>query len=126
LHHWKLEAPSRGLLVIALLLVPLNFLVLAGLSPHSAGTPIELAIKIAGIALFTFLVYRGSRNLFPTEAVSRWRHWATDGHLLAVAVLGVSVSPLFLSPWLDPDAPSLTPWLLWCGWAALVSGLCVG
>src|SRR5438552_5308165 len=35
LHHWKLEATSRGLLVIALLLVPLNFLVLAGLSPLS-------------------------------------------------------------------------------------------
>src|SRR5205814_462496 len=30
LHHWKLAATSRGLLVITLLLLPLNLLVLAG------------------------------------------------------------------------------------------------
>ena len=32
LHHWKLESTSRGLLLIGTLLVPLNFLVLAGLT----------------------------------------------------------------------------------------------
>src|SRR5207245_4756903 len=31
LRHWKLESTSRGLLVIATLLLPLNFLVMAGL-----------------------------------------------------------------------------------------------
>ena len=36
LHHWKLESTSRGLLLIGMLLVPLDFAVLAGL-PHKAG-----------------------------------------------------------------------------------------
>src|SRR5205807_7613442 len=40
LRHWKLESTSRGLLVIALLLVPLNFLILAGLDPRSTDAPI--------------------------------------------------------------------------------------
>ena len=35
LHHWKLESTSRGLLAIALLLVPLNLLVLADPSATS-------------------------------------------------------------------------------------------
>ena len=34
LQKWRLESTSRGLLAIATLLVPLNFLVLAGLSPR--------------------------------------------------------------------------------------------
>src|SRR5262249_32960688 len=56
LHHWKLEATSRGLLVIALLLVPLTFLVLAGLSPKSTGSLVEIAIKFGGLGLFALLV----------------------------------------------------------------------
>src|SRR5262249_39553845 len=35
--RWKLETTSRGLLIIATLLVPLSFLVLAGLSRGAAG-----------------------------------------------------------------------------------------
>ncbi len=34
LRQWRLTSTSRGLLAIATLLVPLNFLVLAGLSPR--------------------------------------------------------------------------------------------
>ncbi|HEV3257417.1 MAG TPA: hypothetical protein VG013_11090, partial [Gemmataceae bacterium] len=92
LHHWKLEATSRGLLVIALLLVPLNFLVLAGLSPKATGSPIELGIKAAGIALFAVLATLATADLFPETATVRkaWR----DSRFLALAVLGISVCPL--------------------------------
>ena len=48
--QWRLEATSRGLLVIATLLVPLNFLVLAGLSPLSQSLW-ELAVKVAAVRL---------------------------------------------------------------------------
>ena len=39
LHHWKLESTSRGLLLIGTLLVPLNFLVLAGLTRIDVAGP---------------------------------------------------------------------------------------
>jgi hypothetical protein len=55
LSHWRLESSSRGLLVIATLLVPLNFLVLAGISPKSDNV-IELLAKVAALACFAFLV----------------------------------------------------------------------
>src|SRR5262249_7073215 len=69
LHHWKLEATSRGLLVIALLLVPLNYLVLAGLSPKATGSPLGLGIKTAGIPLFSRFVRLGARGPFPAGAI---------------------------------------------------------
>src|SRR5262249_48651015 len=75
LPHWKLEATSRGLFVIALLLVPLNYLVLAGLSPKATGSPVELGIKAAGIALFAVFVRLAARDLFPAGASTErlWR-----------------------------------------------------
>src|SRR5207244_400701 len=44
LHHWKLESTSRGLLVIASLLVPLNLIVLAGLARGNEGGLTEIAV----------------------------------------------------------------------------------
>jgi hypothetical protein len=50
-HRWKLESTSRGLLVIATLLVPLNFLAIAGLSKGQwdnvtlEGEPVEIAFN---------------------------------------------------------------------------------
>ena len=51
LHHWKLETTSRGLLVIALLLTPLNLLILG--NPSAAGTPDgeEVGVGQEGVAL---------------------------------------------------------------------------
>ena len=94
LHHWKLEATSRGLLVIALLLVPLDFL-LAGLSPHETRSEIEIAIKLIGILLFAFFVFRAARDLYPARReVGGWRSSLTDSRLLALSVLGIAISPL--------------------------------
>src|SRR5206468_9830099 len=59
LGHWKLEATSRGLLVIATLLTPLDFLVLAGLTRGRPAGPLEWATESAAVAGFAALV-RGS------------------------------------------------------------------
>src|SRR5262249_58149136 len=56
LHHWKLESTSRGLLVIATLLIPLNLLVLAGLSQGREGGLAETATTAVGPALSLPLV----------------------------------------------------------------------
>src|SRR5262249_50170715 len=115
LHHWKLEATSRGLLVIALLLVPLNFLVLAGLSPRFSGAPAELAIKVGGIAVFAFLTFRGARNLY-----------GPDGRLLTLAVLGASIAPLPVARLIDGSAPPGAALMGLAAWPVLCHGLGVG
>src|SRR5438552_9742374 len=62
LRRWKLPSTSRGLLVIATLLVPLNFTVLAGLSLGlslgSDGRDFEIAAKIVAVPGFGGLVHR--------------------------------------------------------------------
>jgi len=63
LHHWKLESTSRGLLLIGTLLVPLDFLVLAGLSLDIEAGMLDYAVEIASFALFGWLIYRSSRIL---------------------------------------------------------------
>ena len=73
LHHWKLESTSRGLLMIGTLLVPLNFLVLAGLTRtfdegvrgSDAGL-LDLVVGIVALAVFGWLLYRSSRILIET------------------------------------------------------------
>lgn len=97
LHHWKLESTSRGLLVIATLLVPLDFLVLAGLrSDFSGGFLIGSAIVVASMALFTRLIQHAGKVLFADQ------HW-----LLPLAVLGPAAGEL-LASW-PKEAPG---WLL--------------
>jgi len=55
LHHWKLESTSRGLLVIATLLVPLTFLVMAGLTKEDIGW-LEVVIDLVSLSLFLALL----------------------------------------------------------------------
>lgn len=95
LHHWKLASTSRGLLAIATLLVPLNLLVLAGLSRGREGGLLETATTALGLAVFTFAVAGAGRVLAPG---SRW--------LLALGVVGAAASQL-----LAPRLPEPTAWL---------------
>src|SRR5262245_7387897 len=97
LHHWKLEATSRGLLVIATLLIPLNLLVLAGLSRGRGGGLAETATTAAGLALSVAVVASAGRVL---AARARW--------LLVLGVVGAAATQL-LVPRL-PAPPSA--WLL--------------
>jgi hypothetical protein len=88
LSHWKLESTSRGLLAIATLLVPLNFLVMAGLLVQrgDAGGGFDifrLASEGLALAAFAYLLGKAGRVLV---AEGRW--------FLVLAVLGVSASAL--------------------------------
>ncbi len=90
LSRWKLESSSRGLLVIAILLVPLNFLVLAGISPRS-NDPIELAAKVVAALIFALLVRRAGKVLLPAPEGARS---AFGGWLLPLATIGPALAPL--------------------------------
>lgn len=92
LHHWKLEASSRGLLVIASLLVPLNFLVMAGLSNPANTGVLDVAIQGAALVLFTLLMRPTAKVLVPEGGLAS-----------VVAVLGASVFQL-LGAWSLPRA----------------------
>jgi hypothetical protein len=87
LRHWKLESTSRGLLVIATLLVPLNFLVIAGLhGQESSGW--EIPLEVGALIAFAWLTSLAGGALL---ADRRW--------LLSAAVVGVGASQLLFS-WL--------------------------
>lgn len=85
-HRWKLPTTSRGILTIASLLVPLNFLAIAAVSGSTA-PPGALVIvsELVAPALFLCLVYFAGRVITPS--------WP---HLLAAGVLGSSVGQLLI------------------------------
>src|SRR5262245_46440932 len=60
LHHWKLTATSRGLLVIGLLLTPLNLLLLA--DPGTGGLPgaFDAVVKVVAVIGFSLLARTGA------------------------------------------------------------------
>ncbi len=85
-HRWKLPTTSRGILTIATLLVPLNFLAIAAVSGSTlpAGA-LVIGSELIAPALFLCLVYFAGRVLTP-----KWPQ------LLATAVLGLSVGQLLI------------------------------
>ncbi len=85
--RWKLESTSRGLLLITVLLVPLNFLAAIRLSDHRPITdPLFILAICIGFAAFGWMVYSASRILV---SFGRWQ-------LLAV-ILGASAGQLIIS-----------------------------
>jgi tetratricopeptide (TPR) repeat protein len=127
LHHWKLETTSRGLLVIALLLAPLNLLVLVDPSLAHGSTALEWTFKAAALLLALGMVRLAGRDLIgagvlPGPLDRRW--------LLMLAVVGASGSQLIVPRQLDEVHPILyvvlgcvpvACHLLTCG--AVVAGL---
>lgn len=108
LSHWKLEATSRGLLAIAALLTPLNFLVLAGLAPVQAAGWLDWSTLLLALLLFGFMTHRAGKILFaalgrgsPPDASAAW--------LLVLGLVGASATLMPTPRWLDQAAP--TPWL---------------
>ncbi|HXM34580.1 MAG TPA: hypothetical protein VN920_05300, partial [Pyrinomonadaceae bacterium] len=94
-HRWKLPTTSRGILTIATLLVPLNFLAIAAVSGNTGA--LVIGSELVGPALFLCLVYFAGRVLTP-----KWPH------LLAAAVLGSSAGQLLIRHFALPDnSPAL-------------------
>jgi len=92
-HRWKLPTTSRGILTIATLLVPLNFLAIAAVS-GSTIPPGALVIgsELIAPAIFLCLVYFAGRII-----TSDWPH------LLAAGVLGSSAGQLLIRHFAAPD-----------------------
>lgn len=108
-HRWKLASTSRGILIISTLLVPLNFVAMAGTARERWDVPVALT-QIAALAIFTALVQKAGRVL-----VDSWRTWLT------LAVVGGSGMLLTV-----PHQPGLGWALLLAAPAVALAALAVG
>lgn len=92
-HRWKLPTTSRGILTIATLLVPLNFLAIAAVSGNTLPQgPLVIASELIAPAVFLCLVYFAGRVITP-----KWPH------LLAAGVLGSSAGQLLIRHFAVPE-----------------------
>jgi hypothetical protein len=92
-HRWKLPTTSQGVLIIATLLVPLNFLAISAFSSNALqASMLIIAGELAAMALFLFLVYQAARVILPR------REW-----LLVSAVLGPSLTMMLAQHGATPD-----------------------
>ncbi len=97
-HRWKLPTTSRGILTIATLLVPLNFLAIAAVSASNTSGGLVIGSELVAPAIFLCLVYFAGRIITPGCA-----------HVLSAGVLGSSVGQLLVRHFASADA---SPWLL--------------
>jgi hypothetical protein len=68
--RWKIHTTSRGVLLIAMLLVPLNFLAIAAFTQDTPPTDLlSLAGEGLSLAIFALLVYFAGRVLTPNDAL---------------------------------------------------------
>lgn len=93
-HRWKLPTTSRGILTIATLLVPLNFLAIAAVSASNTPGALAIGSELAAPAIFLCLVYFAGRVITPGCA-----------HLLSAGVLGSSIGQLLVRHFAAPDTP---------------------
>ncbi|MBS1812359.1 MAG: hypothetical protein JST84_29610 [Acidobacteria bacterium] len=85
-HRWKLPNTSRGLLITATMLVPLNFLAIAAFAKDiAASNPMVIASEAISLALFLLMVYRAGKVVTPD-----WAQWLTIG------TVGTSATQLIL------------------------------
>lgn len=89
-HRWKLESTSRAVLLIATLLVPLNFLSMAWLSTEGS---VLYAMATGGVALaiFAWLVRLSERTILPS-----------GDYLVVAGVIGNAAVLLLLAKLIDP------------------------
>jgi hypothetical protein len=92
-HRWRLHTSSQGLLIIANLLVPLNFLAIAAFSSGpAANAPLTIAGEAISSVVFAALVYYAGRILIADGAA-----W------LAAGVLVPSAAQLLVGRYADPQ-----------------------
>ena len=73
-HRWKLRSTSLGLLMIAMLLVPLNFLAMAAVWKENWG-PGTLAADLLSLAIFAWLAGWPAGCWFPTGDGCKCSPW---------------------------------------------------
>src|SRR5688500_17283717 len=92
-HRWKLPTTSRGILTIATLLVPLNFLAIAAVSASNTSGALVIISELAAPAIFLCLVYFAGRVITPGCA-----------HVLSAGVLGSSIGQLLVRHFASPES----------------------
>jgi hypothetical protein len=92
-HRWKLPTTSRGILTIATLLVPLNFLAIAAVSASNTSGALVIGSELLAPAIFLCLVYFAGRIITPGCA-----------HILSAGVLGSSIGQLLVRHFASIDA----------------------
>ncbi len=93
-HRWKLESTSRGILIIATLLVPLNFVAMAA-TARAGWDAFALLAELISLGLFVALVERAARVLTPS-----WRWpltWAVVGNSGLLLLARHQLSPVWLT-----------------------------
>lgn len=96
-HRWKLPTTSRGILMIATLLVPLNFLAIAAVSAGNTSGALVIGSELLAPAIFLCLVYFAGRVITPGCA-----------HILSAGVLGSSIGQLLVRHFAEVDtSPTL-------------------
>jgi hypothetical protein len=100
--RWRLPTTTHGVLLIAMLLVPLNFLAIAAFTLNSPPTDaLTLGGEFASLALFAWLTLRAAQIVVPPAAV------ATAG-----AMIGCAAWQLVVRRFAEPDMGAALLWLL--------------
>jgi hypothetical protein len=111
--RWKLETTSRGLLIIAALLVPLSFLVLAGLSAGLSfgeeGDWSEIVTQLAAVGGFAWLVSLAGGVLTGAEQMPGGK---TGRWLLAATVMISSGMQVLVPRVIEKENPALISFLI--------------
>jgi len=111
-HRWRLQTTSRALLIIATLLIPLNFLGLAalGTGPGQPSTVLLAVLAVLAVSAFAPLLYLAGRFMTPSWpllfwpgvlAVSAWQLAlpflaGPSGELGVAGLLGLGLPPVAL------------------------------
>ena len=107
--RWRLPTTTHGVLLIAMLLVPLNFLAVAAFTLNSPPTePLTIGGELLSIALFAGLGLQAARILMPTAP------WGATA-----AVVGCAAWQLVVRRFVQPD--SSPPLLLGLGLAPIAA-----
>ncbi len=99
---WKIHTTSHGILTIATLLVPLNFLAIAAFTQESPLTDLlSLAGEAASLVVFSLLTYVSARIIVPAAAGA-----------LSIGVMLPSLVQLLVRRWAGPAAAAPVLYML--------------
>ena len=103
--RWKIHTTSHGILIIATLMVPLNFLAIAAFTQASPPTDLlSLSGEAISLVVFAMLVYFAGRIFVPADAT-----------LLAIAVIVPCLMQLLIRRFAGPTTPFVYVYALAAG-----------